>query len=122
MENLISGDLKIELTAADPAAPIQMMWRGKSNDRTPSKILGPYFATILASAIERRVPVELHFERIDHFNSSTITAVIQLIQDARTANIKLVLVYDKALKWQKLSFDALRVFVRDDQQLELRSV
>src|SRR5581483_10716118 len=100
MENLISGDLKIELTAADPPAPITMVWRGKSNDRTPSKILGPYFAAILASAIERRVPVELHFERIDHFNSSTITAVIQLIQDARTANIKLVLVYDKALKWQ----------------------
>jgi hypothetical protein len=31
-----------------------------------------------------------------------------------------VLVYDQALKWQKLSFDALRVFAKDDL-LELRS-
>jgi hypothetical protein len=45
-----------------------------------------------------------------------------LIQDARTAGVKLVLVYNKSLKWQKLSFDALRVFVRDDSTLELRSI
>jgi hypothetical protein len=120
MENLLSGDLRIELT--DAASAILLTWRGKSNDRAPSKVLGPYFAGVLASAVERRVSLELHFEQIDHFNSSTITSVIQLIQDARAAAVKLVLVYDKALKWQKLSFDALRVFVRDDGQLELRSV
>lgn len=122
MTDLISGDLKIEVTAAEPPSPIQLTWRGKSNDRAPAKILAPYFTSVLASAVERRVPVELHFERIDHFNSSTIAAIIQLIQDARAAQVKVVLVYDKSLKWQKLSFDALRVFVRDDGQLELRSI
>jgi hypothetical protein len=122
MENLLAGDLRIELVTSESSAPIQLMWHGKSNDRTPNRILGPYFAAALASAAERHVPLEMHFERIDHFNSSTITAVIQLIQDARSAGVKLVLVYDKSLKWQKLSFDALRVFVRDDGKLELRSI
>jgi hypothetical protein len=122
MENLISGSLRIELLMPEPPAPIQMVWRGKSNDRTSSKTLGPYFATVLSSAAARGAPLELHFEHVDHFNSSTITSVIQLIQDARSAGVKLVLVYDKALRWQKLSFDALRVFERDDGKLELRSI
>jgi hypothetical protein len=68
----------------------------------------------------RKLPIELHFEKLEHFNSSTITSIIQLIQDSRARGVKLVLVYDEALKWQKLSFDALRVFARDDL-LELRS-
>ena len=104
MENLIVGDLRIEALESGPAAPVQLLWKGKSNDRHPS-----------------RVPVELHFEKLDHFNSSTITALIQLIQDARERNVRLVIVFDKALKWQKLSFDALRVFSRGDDLLQLKS-
>jgi hypothetical protein len=67
----------------------------------------------------RKVPIELHFEDIEHINSSTITSIIQLIQDSRARSIKLILVYDQTLRWQKLSFDALRVFARDDL-LEMR--
>jgi len=103
------------------AAPsVQLLWRGKSNNRHPSEALVPYFREVLATAVTRKVPLELHFEKLEHFNSSTITSIIQLIQDSRARSIKLVLVYDEALKWQKLSFDALRVFARDDL-LELRS-
>jgi hypothetical protein len=121
MENLIVGDLRIEAFETGPAAPVQLLWKGKSNDRHPSKVLAPYFGTVLATAGTRRVPVELHFEKLDHFNSSTITSIIQLIQDSRARGIKLIIVYDQALKWQKLSFDALRVFAKDDL-LELRTM
>ena len=41
--------------------------------------------------------------------------------NARQRNVRLVLVYNPQLKWQKLSFDALRVFAKDDL-LELRSL
>jgi len=51
-----------------------------------------------------------------------------LIQDGITNGaiyallaIALVLVFDHALMWQKLSFDALRVFAKDDL-LELRTM
>jgi hypothetical protein len=121
MENFTVGDLRIEAAAPAPPAPLTLTWRGKSNDRSPARTLAPYFASALASATERGTALELHFEKIDHFNSSTITAVIQLIQDARRAAVDLVLVYDAALKWQKLSFDALRVFLRDGH-LELRAI
>jgi hypothetical protein len=120
MQGLVVGDLRIEAVDNEASASFQLLWRGKSNNRQPSEALVPYFREVLAVAAVRKRPVELHFEHLEHFNSSTITSIIQLIQDSRARAIKLVLVYDQALKWQKLSFDALRVFAKDDL-LELRS-
>lgn len=120
MQSLIVGDLRIEALEDDASAPVRLLWKGKSNNRHPGEALAPYFREVLATADTRRVPLELHFEKLEHFNSSTITSIIQLIQDSRARAVKLVLVYDQALKWQKLSFDALRVFAKDDL-LELRT-
>jgi hypothetical protein len=114
MENLLADDLTIEVTEPPPPEPLTLLWRGKSDDRYPSKILAPYFAEVLAQAEGRGTAVEMHFEKLDHFNSSTIAAVIRFIQDARQRGVKLIIVYNQTLKWQKLSFDALRVFAKDD--------
>ena len=114
MENLAFGDLQIQAVVPAAGAAIQLLWTGKSTDRQPAKVLGPYFRQILSAAAEKRVPVEMHFEKLAHFNSSTISSIIQSIQEARTAGVKLILVYDQELKWQKLSFDALRVFAKDE--------
>jgi hypothetical protein len=122
MESLIAGDLRLELAAPVAAAPLRLHWRGKSNDKHPAKVLGPYLTQIIAAAARDRNAVEMHFENLEHFNSSTITAIIQLIQQARTSGVRLVMVYDGALKWQKLSFDALKVFAKDDGLFELRVV
>jgi hypothetical protein len=119
MQSLIVGDLRIEALDEEASASVRLLWRGKSNNRHPGEALAPYFREVLATADARRVPLELHFEKLEHFNSSTITSIIQLIQDSRARGVKLVLIYDHALKWQKLSFDALRVFAKDDM-LELR--
>lgn len=121
MQDLIAGDLRIEamVMKTGVSGAVQLLWKGKSNQRHPGATLEPYFREVLATATTRKVPVELHFEMLEHFNSSTITAIIRLIQDARTRSIKLILVYDHKLKWQKLSFDALRVFAKDGM-LELR--
>ena len=70
---------------------------------------------------EKKGSIEMHFEKIEHFNSSTITALIRLIQFCRKSNIKLAMVYDQSLKWQRLSFDALRVFEKNDDLFHLRS-
>jgi hypothetical protein len=120
MQGLVVGDLRIEALEDEASTAVQLLWKGKSNNRHPGEALAPYFREVLAFASLRKLPIELHFEKLEHFNSSTITSIIQLIQDSRARAIKLVLVYDEALKWQKLSFDALRVFARDDL-LELRS-
>ena len=120
MDSLTAGDLRIEPVEANGL--IQILWQGRSTDRSPSKILSPYFAGVLDDAGGRKKPLELHFEKLEHFNSATVTAIIQIIQDARAKSVRLVMVFDQSLKWQKLSFDALRVFVKPDSLLELRPV
>ncbi|MCC7540599.1 MAG: hypothetical protein IT379_30570 [Deltaproteobacteria bacterium] len=121
MESLKAGDLVIEVLQALPPEPLRLVWRGKSNERNPSILLAPFFARSIEEASQRGVAIEMHFEALDHFNSSTITALIQLIQDARRRGIGLVIVYDASVKWQRLSFEALRVFSKGDGLLELRA-
>lgn len=119
MEDLVSGELKI-LVQSKPPHTFEVHWTGKSNARNPGATLLPYFTALLRNASETSSSIEMHFERLEHFNSSTITAIIQLIQDARAHNLRITLYFDPLVKWQKLSFDALRVFSKGDGLLELR--
>jgi hypothetical protein len=117
--DLNAGDLQIK--EETQGGPITLVWLGKSAERYPHEKLAPYFAKLLADPAAKGRGVEMHFERLGHFNSSTITTIIQFIQDARAGGVKLVFVYDPALKWQKLSFDAMRVFAKDSL-LEVKTV
>jgi hypothetical protein len=123
MEKLAFGDLVIDVDAggdqAEGSAPIRLTWKGKSTDRHPAKVLTPYLSSALSFAESKKRPLELRFEKLDHFNSSTVATIIQLVQEARQKSVKLAFVFDPALKWQRLSFDALRVFVKADGLLEM---
>ena len=120
MESLVSGSLRIDARINPSPGAIQLMWTGKSNDRNPSQTLTPFFSTVLAAARAKQTPVELHFEKLEHFNSSTITSIIKLVEDARRSGIKLAILYDKDVRWQRMSLEPLRVFAND--LFELRSV
>ena len=108
------------LVTVSPDSVFSCVWRGKSNERNPPEILKPWFEKLLGAVSEKKGSIEMHFEKIEHFNSSTITALIKLIQVCRKSNVKLVMVYDQSLKWQRLSFDALRVFEKNDDLFHLR--
>jgi hypothetical protein len=121
MEGLRFGDLAIDLLEGEAPPSIQLTWRGKSNDRFPRKTLGPFFDRVLLQAHARRAPIEMRFGTLEHFNSSTITSVIEMIQEARAKAVPLVISYDGKVTWQKVTFEALRVFVKGDGLLELRA-
>lgn len=118
MDSLHAGDLMIDIVEADTA--LRLHWFGMSNERQPERVLKPFFATVLAAATASKRTIELHFEQIERFNSSTILCIIQLIQEARHKSIKLEVVYDPSRKWQRLSFDALRIFDKADGLFVLR--
>jgi len=120
MESLVTGNLRIDARVGRPTGTIQLLWMGRSNDRDPALALQPYFSQVLASASAGHVPVELHFERLEHFNSSTITSIIKLVEDARRGGVKLTVLYDKDVRWQRMSLEPLRVFAND--LFELRPV
>ncbi|HEV8323721.1 MAG TPA: hypothetical protein VG389_19035 [Myxococcota bacterium] len=121
METFVAGDLRIEPRDDAPRGVIQLFWSGKSNAANPAQLLGPYFGAVLDEAAGLGRGLEMRFERLGFFNSSTITAVIHAIQNARARGVRLTIVYDPATKAQKLSFEALRGFVKNDELVPVRA-
>lgn len=119
MENFSSGSLVINVTNA--SGVLRLDWRGKSNDRQPGRVLAPFFQTVVAEAASKHATLEMHFEALEYFNSSTITSIIQVIQDMRQKRLAMVIVFAENIKWQKLGFDALRIFDKGDRLLSFKA-
>jgi hypothetical protein len=90
------------------ADALALQWVGKSNARDPVTVLRPFFTKVLEQAASRQLRVEMHFEKLEYLNSSTIAALIQLINAAQAKGVRLVLYYDAKQRWQTLSFDGLK--------------
>lgn len=121
MNNLEFNELNIKVSGPENGV-VRLDWFGKSNDRQPRTVLDPFFQEVTGFAQQNSAKVEMHFEQLEYFNSSTITTIIQVIQDFRAKNIGLVILYNGALKWQKLSFEALRIFEKSDKLLEIKTL
>ena len=119
MMNFTHEELVIEARPATSGGTLRVDWKGKSSAREPSRILQPFFETVALDAANSNADLEMHFEGIDHFNSSTITAIIHLIQLLKKQSTPLKLIFDPTQKWQKLSFDALKVFEKGDGMLQI---
>ena len=107
MVNLQADDLTIEVDERTPGR-IGLAWLGRSNARNPGAVIHPWFEQIFRGAKERKLAVEMSFDKLEHFNSSTIAVLIQLINSARDRRIPLTIRYDGRLRWQALSFEALK--------------
>ena len=101
MESLVAGDLRIDVDETTDPGAIRLHWLGMSTDRQPEKVLAPFFAVMLKAVADQPRILELHFEKIERFNSSTILSIIQLIQAARNRTTRMVVVYDPTRKWQR---------------------
>jgi hypothetical protein len=119
VDDLVAGDLGIAVV--EDVGLVRCDWRGRSVEREADLTLKPFFDRLLERAQEIGALLEMHFEELDYFNSSTIGTLITFIQKARRQKVHLRLVYAGNIKWQSLSFDALRMFERGDQLFELRA-
>lgn len=109
----------LEIAVDEEPGRIVATWSGKSSARAPLEFLGPLFDRILESASRNGSSVRFDFCAVQHFNTATVAAIVQLIRSVRDRGLALTLCYDEKLRWQRLSFDALRVFERDTR-LEIR--
>ena len=113
------GDLEIEV---GNSSAVRLVFRGKSNHREPDAVLRPLFHEVIKNATANRTAVELHFEKLEFFNSSTITSVIHFIKDLRSRQIATQVTYDATHKWQKVFFDALGMLQKADGYLQITPV
>jgi len=120
LEQFKAGELHIALNARGDEG-VRLDWTGRSSHRDPARILASFFG----DALDRAAPggvIEMHFEKLEHFNSSTISALIGFVRAARKSDIALKLFFDPEQKWQLLSFEALRVFEKPDGLFRLQPI
>jgi hypothetical protein len=117
----VVGELRIAVSVPTPRS-LRVDWMGRSDHREPGRALAPFFDELLDRAQQTGGAIEMHFERLAHFNSSTITALIQLIRSARTRQVQLAMFFDADAKWQQLSFDALGIFEQTDGLVRFQGV
>jgi hypothetical protein len=116
-ENFASHALT--LTVQDEPQGVNVVWKGRSTARDPAEFLVPILTKALDRATSLRCPLSLDFRNIEYFNSSTITPVVRLIEEAKRRGAALVIHYDKKLRWQELSFSALQVFHTGDSRIRI---
>ena len=120
MARSVFGDLIIDVDDT-PKGVIRLDWRGKSNHRQPDTILTPFFADITSRAVSGQKALEMHFEQLEFFNSSTITSIIQYVKELRDRKVKLTVTFDSRHRWQKIFFDALFIFDKGDGLFQIQS-
>lgn len=105
-ETLLQDRLKIEVEERAPNR-IVAWWTGRSDARDPGKHLDPFLSQLIAEAQAGNRVLELKFEYLEYFNSSTVGALLRLINSATENQVHVELSYDPALRWQSISFEAL---------------
>ena len=106
MERFTFQDLTVNWTT--DGSRQQLSFLGRSNSRNPGLIMAPMLTQVLETARQRGHGIELDFIKLEHFNSSTISALVQFINQTHDKGVRLVIRYDGRLKWQVLSFEALQ--------------
>ena len=119
LQELRSGELCIDSVAGPEG--LRLEWRGRSAARDPRAILIPYFEQAIAVARASGIPLEMHFESLEYFNSSTIAALIDAIRLGSEHRVPMVMIYKQSVRWQRMSFDALRMFT-SEHDFQLRGI
>ena len=109
----------LEITVEEQSGSIDVNWIGKSIDRDPGKFITPILANVLDRSIIGNKKITLDFRKLAYLNSSTITPVIKVLERAKRGNIRVTILYDKALKWQELNFSALEIFTPEDKRVKV---
>ena len=110
--------LTIEVTESDDE--VLLVWKGRSIVRKPNDFVMPIMLDALSVASDSGKRLILNFQELEYMNSSTLTPIIKILERARRGETQLTVVYKESLRWQDLSFAALRIFETQDARVEIK--
>ena len=117
-EKFTSHFLTLEKIVGDTSITIRFI--GKSNERNPSKFISPILSDVLHQSDSGNKEIILDFKELEYMNSSTITPILKILDKAtREKNYRITIVYRQSLKWQDLSFSALKIFELKDNKIKI---
>ena len=111
MHGTVFGDLSIEVGGTPEG--LELVFRGASNSRNPGEALRAYFKVALAEAATRRAKLELHFEHLIQFNSSTVSVLLHLVDDAAAQGVAMTYFYNGSQRWQAHNFESISLLKRE---------
>lgn len=118
MESFVDGPLTLEMDKASEG--VTVTWRGRSVARDPAIFVLPILMRAVEEAQRSNGRVVLDFRQIEYLNSSTITPVVRVLEQAKRGDTRLTVRYDSTLKWQSLAFSALYLFGTPDGRVTVQ--
>ena len=115
-----NDQLTIEMTESQDRVTLE--WNGRSIVRKPNDFVMPIMLDALNLANDSGRRIVLDFQKLEYMNSSTLTPIIKVLERARRGHTLLTVMYNRALRWQDLSFAALRIFETPDSRVEVKGV
>jgi hypothetical protein len=113
------GELRLDVRE-EPRGVIRVEWRGKSNMPNPESVLTPFLENVTSRATQSSSALELHFEELEFFNSSTISTIIRYLKKL-PHELRVDVFYDPKHAWQKIFFDALWFVERAHKQFRIQA-
>ncbi|MBI4978360.1 MAG: hypothetical protein HZC28_12845 [Spirochaetes bacterium] len=101
---------------------LTMHFTGKSILRNPAEFVMPIVLNALTEAKNRGQRLVLDFRDLLYMNSSTLTPVIKILEKARVSDGEVTVLYNKAMKWQDISFSALGIFQTNDHRILIEGI
>ena len=99
---------------------IEITWRGRSVAREPGQFILPILTKALDAAEHLGKKITIDFRQVEYLNSSTITPLIRILEQAKRGKAAVMVRYNSALNWQSLSFSALYLFQTADGRIKIQ--
>ncbi len=115
-----SDGLTLEVRPGERATEI--VWIGKSTAREPGTFITPILNEVLKESEGERRAIVMDFRQLEYMNSSTITPIIRMLNEAKRGTATISVLYQAKARWQELSFSALTIFQTDDKRIEIRGL
>jgi len=116
-----SNDL-LKLEVREDLDCIDIKWTGKSVTRKPAQFITPILVDVLKKSSDEDKRIVLDFTKLEYMNSSTITPIIKILERAKRGANRVTVLYEKAKKWQDLSFSALMIFQTKDNRVSIQGI
>ncbi|MFH0974895.1 MAG: SiaC family regulatory phosphoprotein [Spirochaetota bacterium] len=114
--NLLTIDVQ------EKPSTIEIMFSGKSTEREPGHFITPILLESLQYSSKFNKRVVMNFESLEYMNSSTITPLIRILENAKDKTCSISINYKKSKKWQELCFSALKIFETKDRRIQIKGM
>jgi hypothetical protein len=117
VQRFVSGALTLDLRDEGPDVVVE--WSGRSIAREPGVFILPVLTQAMEIAQKQRKRAVFDFRTLVYLNSSTITPLVRVLEQAKKSGARLTVRYKNELKWQALAFSALYLFCTDDGRVAI---